>query len=102
MAAPCFSDFSQLHKLGRLGLSERAFSVGRYLGDRMTNDVEPPAIVVSIWVMATGVLDDEDLDDPNEISFLRADRLSGIVKLIRDYVHPSHWPGPPHREGEAP
>jgi hypothetical protein len=58
----------------------------------MTNDVEPPAILVSIWVMATGVLDDEDLDNPNEISSLRADRLSGIAKLIRDYVHPSHWP----------
>jgi hypothetical protein len=37
-------------------------------------------------------LDDEDLGDPDEISALRADRLAGIAKLIRDYVHPSHWP----------
>jgi hypothetical protein len=58
----------------------------------MIDEIEPPSILVSIWVMAKGVLDDEDLGDPDEISSLRADRLAGIAKLIKEYVHPKHWP----------
>ena len=57
----------------------------------MTNDIEPLSVLVRIWLLASGIVDEDEVD-LHEISELRAERLQAIAKVIRDYVHPSHWP----------
>jgi hypothetical protein len=57
----------------------------------VTYGIEPPSILISIWLIATGFVDEDDIDG-DEITAMRADRLKAIARLIRDHVHPSHWP----------